>query len=46
MPMTVAIGHVGPPGKKTASVLRQYIPRLQKEAEFITISKLVRQPLH
>jgi len=42
-PICVAIGHVGPPGKKTASVLRQYIPRIQKEAEFVTISKLVNQ---
>ncbi|MFJ1245108.1 divergent polysaccharide deacetylase family protein, partial [Bacillus amyloliquefaciens] len=26
----VAIGHVGSAGKKTASILRQYIPRIQK----------------
>ncbi|MFY0542944.1 divergent polysaccharide deacetylase family protein [Brevibacillus sp. H7] len=32
---------VGPPGKKTASVLRRYIPRIQKEARFVTISKLL-----
>jgi polysaccharide deacetylase 2 family uncharacterized protein YibQ len=37
----IAIGHVGPPGKKTASVLRRYIPRIQKEARFVTISKLL-----
>ncbi|MGG1657945.1 divergent polysaccharide deacetylase family protein [Brevibacillus sp. NRS-1366] len=45
-PLCVAIGHVGPPGKKTASVLRQYIPRIQKEAEFVTISKLIHQSIH
>jgi polysaccharide deacetylase 2 family uncharacterized protein YibQ len=45
-PLCIAIGHVGPPGKKTASVLRQYIPRIQKEAEFVTISKLIQQSLH
>lgn len=42
-PLCIAIGHVGPPGKKTASVLLQYIPRIQKEAEFVTVSKLVQQ---
>lgn len=45
-PLCIAIGHVGPPGKKTASVLRQYIPRIQKEAEFVTISKLIQQAAH
>ncbi|QDS35534.1 divergent polysaccharide deacetylase family protein [Brevibacillus brevis] len=45
-PLCIAIGHVGPPGKKTASVLRQYIPRIQKEAEFVTISKLIQQSAH
>lgn len=45
-PICVAIGHVGPPGKKTASVLQQYIPRIQKEAEFVTISKLIQQTIH
>ncbi|MBW5467950.1 divergent polysaccharide deacetylase family protein [Brevibacillus formosus] len=45
-PICIAIGHVGPPGKKTASVLRQYIPRIQKEAEFVTISKLIQQTAH
>lgn len=40
-PVCVAIGHVGAPGKKTASVLRQYIPRIQKEAKFVTVSQLV-----
>lgn len=45
-PVCVAIGHVGAPGKKTASVLRRYIPRIQKEAEFVTISKLIHQSVH
>ncbi|MED4584861.1 divergent polysaccharide deacetylase family protein [Brevibacillus choshinensis] len=45
-PQCISIGHVGPPGKKTASILRQYIPRLQKEAEFVTVSQLVHQSLH
>jgi len=46
LPICVAIGHVGPPGKKTASVLRQYIPQIQKEATFVTISQLVQKPFH
>ncbi|USG68476.1 divergent polysaccharide deacetylase family protein [Brevibacillus ruminantium] len=40
-PYYIAIGHVGPPGKKTASVLSEYIPRIEKEASFVTISTLV-----
>ncbi|MFD2370038.1 divergent polysaccharide deacetylase family protein [Brevibacillus sp. GCM10020057] len=46
LPVCVAIGHVGPPGKKTASVLRRYIPRIQKEARFVTVSQLVHQSFH
>lgn len=42
----IVIGHVGPAGKKTASILRQYIPRIKKEAEFVTISKLVFQTVY
>ncbi|MFC6458069.1 MULTISPECIES: divergent polysaccharide deacetylase family protein [Paenibacillus] len=38
---TVVIGHVGPPGKHTAAVLKQTIPSIQKKAQFVTISKLV-----
>ncbi|WP_179232737.1 divergent polysaccharide deacetylase family protein [Paenibacillus rigui] len=39
---TVVIGHVGPPGKHTAAVLKQSIPTLQKMGgQFVTISKLV-----
>ncbi|RNB70047.1 divergent polysaccharide deacetylase family protein [Brevibacillus panacihumi] len=42
----IVIGHVGPAGKKTASILRQYIPRIQKEAEFVTISKMIFQAVN
>lgn len=38
----VAIGHVGPPGKNTASVLREYIPRLSTVADITQVSQLVR----
>lgn len=37
---TVVIGHVGPPGKHTAAVLKQSVPTLQKKGQFVTISKL------
>lgn len=36
----IAIGHVGPPGKKTASVLNEFIPVIQKEANIVLVSKL------
>lgn len=36
----IAIGHVGPPGKKTAEVLRRNIPRLKQTAEFVFASRL------
>lgn len=40
---TVVIGHVGPPGKHTASVLQQSIPTLQKlGGQFVPISALAR----
>lgn len=39
---TITIGHVGPPGLKTASVLRQSIPALQAEAIFVKPSELVK----
>lgn len=45
-PSCIVIGHVGPAGKKTASILRQYIPRIQKEAEFVTISKMIFQSIN
>lgn len=37
---TVVIGHVGPPGKHTAAVLKETIPTLQKKGQIVTISKL------
>ncbi|MGO0058923.1 divergent polysaccharide deacetylase family protein [Brevibacillus fluminis] len=36
----IAIGHVGPPGKKTADVLRKSIPRLKQRAELVFASRL------
>ncbi|NHN30129.1 divergent polysaccharide deacetylase family protein [Paenibacillus agricola] len=36
---TIAIGHVGTPGKYTAAALKQSLPALQQVAEFVTISK-------
>jgi polysaccharide deacetylase 2 family uncharacterized protein YibQ len=39
---TIAIGHVGPPGKKTAQVIKSYISSIQKEARFVPVSKLMR----
>ncbi|RXT06319.1 divergent polysaccharide deacetylase family protein [Ammoniphilus sp. CFH 90114] len=41
-PECIAIGHVGPPGKKTAAVLKKHIPDIQKEAEFVFVSTLVK----
>ncbi|OCT14904.1 hypothetical protein A8709_12275 [Paenibacillus pectinilyticus] len=38
----IAIGHVGPPGKKTAQVINEAIPAIQKEATFVTISQMVK----
>ncbi|WP_078381294.1 divergent polysaccharide deacetylase family protein [Sutcliffiella halmapala] len=37
----IAIGHVGIAGEKTASVLKQYIPRLKQKAEPVTLSTLL-----
>ncbi|MHA6484783.1 divergent polysaccharide deacetylase family protein [Paenibacillus sp. strain BS8-2] len=39
---TITIGHVGPPGPKTASVLRQSIPALQSKAAIVKPSDLIR----
>jgi len=39
-PYFVAIGHVGPAGKKTASIIREAIPALQKEAKLVKASQL------
>ncbi|WP_409341736.1 divergent polysaccharide deacetylase family protein [Paenibacillus sp. MBLB4367] len=38
--LTVAIGHVGDSGKNTAAVLRKYYPDLEKEAQFVPLSKV------
>ncbi|UJF32032.1 divergent polysaccharide deacetylase family protein [Paenibacillus hexagrammi] len=40
----IAIGHVGPPGKKTAQVIKEAIPALQKKAQFVTVSQLLTVP--
>lgn len=40
-PVMVAIGHVGPPGEITSSVIRSYIPKIQEKADFIFLSDLV-----
>lgn len=41
----IAIGHVGPPGKKTAAVLKTNIPVIQDSASFVLISDLVKPRL-
>ncbi|NEW04464.1 divergent polysaccharide deacetylase family protein [Paenibacillus sp. SYP-B3998] len=41
---SIAIGHVGPPGKKTAQVIKEAIPSIQKEATFVSISKTMKTP--
>jgi uncharacterized protein len=37
---SIAIGHVGPPGKKTAAALLEAIPRLQRKAAFLRLSDM------
>jgi uncharacterized protein len=37
----VAIGHVGPPGKKTAQLLKKELPELIGQVEFVPISALM-----
>ncbi|MNI44441.1 Divergent polysaccharide deacetylase [compost metagenome] len=37
----VAIGHVGPSGKKTAQVIKSSIPTMQRHAQFISISEML-----
>lgn len=39
---SIAIGHVGLPGKKTAQVLKSSISAIQKEAQFVPISRLMK----
>ncbi|MCY9663798.1 divergent polysaccharide deacetylase family protein [Paenibacillus alginolyticus] len=40
--VVIAIGHVGPPGKKTAQVIKEAIPIIQKEATFVPISQTMK----
>lgn len=37
----IAIGHVGIAGEKTASVLKQYVPLVEKKADPVTLSELL-----
>jgi polysaccharide deacetylase 2 family uncharacterized protein YibQ len=37
----IAIGHVGIAGEKTASVLKQYIPKLKDKAEIVPLSSIL-----
>lgn len=39
--LVIAIGHVGPPGKKTAQVIKDAIPSIQQEATFVPLSQTV-----
>lgn len=41
----ITIGHVGPPGKKTASVLKQSIPSMQSVATFVKLSDMIRSSM-
>jgi uncharacterized protein len=38
----IAIGHVGPPGKKTAFALKKIIPELDGKVEFVPVKELVK----
>jgi len=40
LPASIAIGHVGPPGKKTAAALHEAIPRLERKATFLRLSDM------
>ncbi|TBL81875.1 divergent polysaccharide deacetylase family protein [Paenibacillus thalictri] len=39
---TIAIGHVGPPGRHTSAALKEAAPQLSQTADFVFVSKLVR----
>lgn len=41
----ISIGHVGPPGKKTAAVLKRSIPGMQSDAQFVKLSDMVQSLL-
>ncbi|QHT64008.1 divergent polysaccharide deacetylase family protein [Paenibacillus lycopersici] len=38
----ITIGHVGPPGKLTAAVLKDAIPRMQPDTRFVRLSQLLK----
>jgi polysaccharide deacetylase 2 family uncharacterized protein YibQ len=40
-PVMIAIGHVGPPGEITSSVISSYIPKIKQEAKFVFVSQLL-----
>lgn len=40
-PVVIAIGHVGPPGEITSSVIQSYVPKIREKADFIFLSDLV-----
>lgn len=42
--VVIAIGHVGPPGEITSSVIQSYIPKIREKADFIFLSDLVSPP--
>ena len=44
-PTTIAIGHVGPPGKITSAVLKESIPDIQAVARIVRLSELLPQPM-
>jgi len=44
-PNSVIIGHVGPSGKITSSVIQKALPLLQQKGEIIPISKMIQQLL-
>ncbi|YCA13459.1 divergent polysaccharide deacetylase family protein [Bacillus sp. AK128] len=39
----VAIGHVGPPGEKTAGVIKEFIPVIQTNAVFVKAASLIEE---
>lgn len=41
----VTIGHVGPPGRKTASVLKQSIPSMKSNTTFVKLSDMFRDSM-
>ncbi|MNJ81579.1 hypothetical protein D3C77_804560 [compost metagenome] len=42
----VTIGHVGPPGKKTAAVLKQFIPAVQPSVDFVKLTGLLQPSMN